>query len=114
MMIEALFARDGQTQAFLWMLLCGFGLGPMMHMGSLVERLRTLWDVMTALLLGGMVLWIIARCGAPLRAYAVLGILLGTLLYQAGVGYAVNFLFRRRKTSAAKAGEQVPRDEMNN
>ena len=112
MMIEALFQRDGQTEAFLWMLLCGVVLGLMTHAGSLVRKpfVKALWDVLTALLFGGMVLWITGVCGAPIRAYALLGIVLGLLLYAAGAGRLVT---RLSKTFRPKEGEAASCDEMN-
>lgn len=115
MMIEALFARDGQTQAFLWMLCAGMFTGLLLHLGRLLRGavLHAVWDVLTALLLGGMALVITAGCGAPLRAYALLGLLLGLLLYASGFGWLAEKLITRRKTSAPKEGEAVCRDEMN-
>ena len=116
-MLETLFARQQQGQAFLALLVCGMALGLMLHLGALVRRplAAALWDTLTALVCGGMVLMVLLRYQSGLRAYGALGLLLGILLYLAGacplVQLAVN-LFRKYKNSLQpKAGNTPPDDE---
>ena len=48
MMLEALFARQGQAQVFLALVLCGWALGLLLHAGRWLRRrhrvLSMLWD----------------------------------------------------------------------
>lgn len=118
-MLEVLFARQSQEEAFLAFLCCGLVLGLMLHIGTALRRRRpllcALWDVLTAALMAAMVLAVLLRFRTGLRAYALLGVLLGVLLYLAGLAQLLEGLagfFQKDKNSARpKAGKSTPGDE---
>ena len=121
MMLENLFAQAGQEQAFLWLTAGGFGLGLLMQLSGALRRVGRvaglMGDVFTALAAGTLLLWVLVRFGGGLRAYGLLGLLLGLLLYYAGasrlvsaLGAGVARLWRRmKKTPSPKEG--FPADE---
>ena len=121
MMLENLFAQAGQEQAFLWLAAGGFGLGLLMQLSGALRRLGCvaglLSDVFTALAAGTLLWWVLTRFGGGLRAYGLLGLLLGLLLYYAGasrlvsaLGAGVARLWRKKKkTPSPKEG--FPADE---
>ena len=116
MMLENLFAQAGQEQAFLWLTAGGFGLGLLMQLSGALRRLGRvaglLSDVFTALAAGTLLWWVLTRFGGGLRAYGLLGLLLGLLLYYAGasrlvsaLGAGVARLWRKmKKTPSPKEG----------
>lgn len=89
MILENLFARAAQEQAFLWLMACGLLLGLLLHLSAAVHRghpwLGILCDMVFALCAGGMALLVLLRFGGGLRAYGLLGVLVGLLLYFAGL-----------------------------
>lgn len=121
MMLENLFAQAGQEQAFLWLTAGGFGLGLLMQLSGALRRFSRvaglMGDVLTALATGTLLLWVLVRFGGGLRAYGLLGLLMGMLLYWAGasrlvgaLGAGVARLWRRmKKTPSPKEG--FPADE---
>ena len=121
MMLENLFAQAGQEQAFLWLTAGGFGLGLLMQLSGALRRVGRvaglMGDVFTVLAVGTLLLWVLVRFGGWLRAYGLLGLLLGLLLYYAGasrlvsaLGAGVARLWRRmKKTPSPKEG--FPADE---
>ena len=121
MMLENLFAQAGQEQAFLWLAAEGFGLGLLMQLSGALRRVGRvaglMGDVFTALAAGTLLLWVLVRFGGGLRAYGLLGLLLGLLLYYAGasrlvsaLGAGVARLWRKmKKTPSPKEG--FPADE---
>lgn len=119
MMLETLFAHQSQEQAFLSLMVCGLVLGLMLHIGTALRRshgvLSGLWDVLTALAGAAMVFAVMLRYHDGLRAYGVLGILLGILLYLAGLAQplqALGRLFQKYKDlRRPKAGKTTPDDE---
>lgn len=118
MMLEVLFAHQQQEQAFLALLACGVALGLMLHISQLLRRhgvLCALWDALTAASGAGMLFLVILRYQGGLRAYGVLGLLLGMLLYLAGLSQLVQALaglFQKDKNSRRpKAGKTPPDDE---
>lgn len=119
MMLEVLFAHQHQEQTFLSLLACGLALGLMLHIGTLLRRrfLRTLWDVFTALAVAILVLLVILRQHDGLRAYGVLGLVLGALLYLAGFSQilqaGVNLFQKYKNSRPPKAGNTPPDDETN-
>ena len=116
-MLEALFAHQSQEQAFLAFLVCGLVLGLGLHIGAALRNrvVCTLWEVLTALGCIALAFLVLLRFGTGLRAYALLGILLGVLLYLAGLAQVlreVGKLFQKYKNSRLpKAGESTPDDE---
>lgn len=117
MMLETLFAHQQQGQAFLSLLVCGTALGLMLHLGTLMRRPLpvALWDLLTAAVCAVMVFMVILRYHSGLRAYGVLGLLLGILLYLAGacplVQGAVNLFRKYKKSRRPKAGNAPADDE---
>lgn len=119
MMLETLFAHQSQEQAFLSLMLCGLVLGLMLHIGTSLRRghplLSSIWDVLTALLGGGMALAVMLRYRTGLRAYGMLGILLGILLYLAGLAQPLHALEKHlqkdKNSRRPKAGKPQPDDE---
>lgn len=114
MMLEALFAHRQQQQAFLLLVAGGMALGAMLHLGTLLRRmgmLRGLWDALTAAGAAAMVFLAALRYQSGLRAYATLGLLLGILLYMAGVFplvHAIADFFRKAQKTAAQKQEKPP------
>lgn len=119
MMLETLFAHQSQEQAFLSLMLCGLVLGLMLHIGTSLRRghplLSSIWDVLTALLGGAMALAVMLRYRTGLRAYGMLGILLGILLYLAGLAPLLHtqekLLQKYKNSRPPKAGKALPDDE---
>lgn len=118
MMLEVLFAHQQQEQAFLALLACGVALGLMLHIGTLLRRhgvLCALWDALTAASGALMLFLVILRYQGGLRAYGLLGLMLGILLYLAGLSQLIRLaaeLFQKYKNSRRpKAGKSPPDDE---
>ncbi|MGN0778760.1 MAG: spore cortex biosynthesis protein YabQ [Aristaeellaceae bacterium] len=89
MMLENLFAQAVQAQLFLWLMAGGLGLGALHQLSRALRRRSRMaglaGDVLTALTLGLVLLWTLTRFGTGLRAYGLLGLVLGLALYLAGV-----------------------------
>ena len=119
MILENLFAQAAQGRTFLMMCVCGLLLGAMLHLSRALRRRRT-WlgnavDLLSAILLGGMALIVLLRAGDGLRGYALLGLLLGAALYQAGLSrllaalaHSAHFLAQKIRR---KAGNGPSADE---
>ena len=121
MMLENLFAQAGQEQTFLYLTAGGFALGLLMQLSGALRRLSRpaglAGDAFTALAAGALALWVLTRFGGGLHAYGLLGLLIGLLLYYAGVSRLVSALgagfarlWRRMKKSPC-AKEGFPADE---
>lgn len=118
-MLEVLFAHQSQEQAFLALLVCGLVLGLMLHAGAALRHshilLGSLWDCLTALVCTLMLFGIMLHYHTGLRAYCVLGILLGLLLYLAGLAQplqAIGRFFQKYKNLLRpKAGKSISDDE---
>ena len=109
MILENLFAQAAQGRTFLMMCVCGLLLGAMLHLSRALRHRRT-WlgnavDLLAAILLGGMVLVVLLPSGGGLRGYALLGLLLGAALYQAGLSRLLSALAR----SAHFLAQKIPR-----
>lgn len=123
MMLEDLFARAGQTQAFLALMGCGFLLGALMHGSSMLRRRsRILGDGMDlgcCVLLAMMLLHLLHTLGSGMRAYGALGLCVGALLYAAILSRLVDaaahaggkLLKRLQKTTGTKEGFSTGDDE---
>lgn len=118
MMLETLFAHQQQERAFLALAACGLCLGLMLHLGALLRHwgvLRAIWDALTAAAAGGMVFAVMLRFHSRLQAYAALGLLLGLLLYMAGLSHllrGIASLFQKiQKKRRQKAGKAPTDDE---
>ena len=121
MILENLFAQAAQGRTFLMMCVCGLLLGAMLHLSRALRRRRP-WlgnavDLLAAILLGGMALIVLLRGGDGLRGYALLGLLLGAALYQAGLSRLLTLLarpvhilaqkIRRKAGNGPSAGETL-------
>lgn len=118
MMLETLFTHQQQERAFLVLTACGVALGLLLHLGGLLRRfgvLRAIWDALTAAAAGGMVFAVALRFHSGLQAYAALGLLLGLLLYMAGLSpilQGMTAFFRKvSKKDGPKAGKAPADDE---
>ena len=89
MTLEVLFARAAQGQAFLLLAAGGAVLGGMLHLAGWLHRVWRLLgmtaDVLCALAAALLLLGAAFVTGSGLRAYALLGLLVGLALYRAGV-----------------------------
>ena len=115
-MLENLFAHAQQQQAFLCLTGCGFVLGAMVHLTGFVRRGRRLLGAMCDLACSAVLLVLLLmnllRYGGGIRAYGLLGLMIGFVLYCAGVSRLVEALVALgaklvkgfRKTSSPKEG----------
>ena len=123
MILENLFAQAAQGRTFLLMCVCGLPLGAMLHLSRALRGwkpwLGAVADAAAAILLAGMVLGVMLGSGEGLRGYALLGLLLGTALYTAGLSHVMTGLGRLMRRPAhfilqktkAKEGNEAPADE---
>lgn len=98
--LEVLFARAAQGRTFLLMAAGGAALGlALQAAGLLHRRSRTAGaaaDILCAVL-GAALLLKSVQVGGGLRGYALLGVVLGLLLYRAGVQPLIAGLLRAAK-----------------
>lgn len=88
MTLEVLFAEQGQAACFLQMVLCGFTGAALLSLGGLWAKrrcLQCLWDVLLVAVMTLAVAVVLLQGGEGLRLYALLGLLLGAALYEAGI-----------------------------
>ena len=119
MILENLFAQAAQGRTFLLMCVCGLILGAMLHLSRALRQwkpwLGNACDVLTAALLGLMALAVLLESGSGLRGYALLGLLLGAALYQAGLSRLMEALCKPIRWIAQKfppkGGNDAPSDE---
>ena len=114
--MEKLFLIPQQGAVFLTLLGVGIGLGAWWQLLSWVRRrmpgLGALWDGLFAMSLGASLLGVLLRWReAQLRLYALLGVLLGALIYLLGRGSVVAWLGRRMH--GKKHGENAPVQQEN-
>ena len=106
MMLEALFAKQGQEQAFLALALCGWALGLLLHAGRWIRRrhrvVSIVWDVLTALAGLAMTLTVLLRHMGYEGAPEFRGLVTGLVLYLAGAFFVVEGLFRLMGWAAEK------------
>ncbi|MCH5286921.1 MAG: hypothetical protein J1E43_05845 [Christensenellaceae bacterium] len=112
MILENLFAQAAQGRTFLMMCVCGLLLGAMLHLSRTLRQWKP-WlgnaaDVLAALALGGMALGVLLLSGGGLRGYALLGLLLGAALYQAGLSRPVGALGRLLMRLLQFLAQKVP------
>ncbi|MBQ8653824.1 MAG: hypothetical protein IJ507_02710 [Clostridia bacterium] len=97
-MLESLFAQAGQGQAFIHLTVGGFVLGALTHLSGCIRRgrrlLGALCDALAAVLMGFMLLGVLFRFGGGVRAYGLLGLLIGLTLYYAGFSRLAEALVR--------------------
>lgn len=129
-MMEHLFARSGQIQAFLSLTGCGVVFGMLLHITrGLRQRgkvLCALVDLCCSVALLAMLLTLLLAFNGGVRFYGLLGLMIGLTLYSAGVRVLVDFavqqgrrlLSKRQKTFVQKegffqgSGEFLPKDDL--
>lgn len=98
--LEVLFARAAQGRTFLLMAAGGAALGLVLQAAGLLRRRSRVAgaaaDVLCAVL-GAALLLLSVQVGGGLRGYALLGVILGLLLYRAGVQPLITGLLRAVK-----------------
>lgn len=107
MTLEVLFAQQGQAETFLRMVLCGAGVAVLLSLGRLCRKKHLallLWDVLLSGVLTLLVAGILLDSGAGLRLYALLGLLLGALLYETGLRQLLLLLRKIAKKRRRSAG----------
>lgn len=117
MILENLFAQAAQGRTFLMMCVCGLALGAMLQLSRALRRRRAwmgnLCDAAAAVLLGGMALGVMLLSGGGLRGYALLGLLIGAALYQAGLSRVVSAVGGWLARAVQFLGQKYPRKEGN-
>lgn len=107
--LEVLFARAAQGQAFLMLAAGGVALGLLLQMAGFLHRVNraagAAADVLCALAAVGMVLGAALATGSGLRAYALLGLLVGLTLYRAGLQPLLGTVLRGAKKVFARRQE---------
>lgn len=129
-MMEQLFARSGQIQAFLYLTGCGVVFGMLLHLTRGLRMrgkvLCALTDLCCSAALLGMLLAMLLAFDGGVRFYGLLGLLIGLALYSAGVRTLVDgavkqcrkLLSKRQKTFVQKegfsqgCGELLPKDDL--
>ena len=108
MMLEQLFAQAAQGEVFLRMVLAGAVLGMTLQLCQALRRLKA-WlgaagEATAVLLCFLLTLHTLLECGSTLRLYALLGLVLGTVLYQAGLGRMLHSagVFLQKKFSRSR------------
>ena len=106
MTLEVLFAQQGQSAAFLQWCVLGLIAGLLLHTSVGVHRrwrrLGALLDVVCCLGVTAAAVLVLARSGAGVRLYGLLGLVIGLVLYAAGVYQAARWLWQltaRRKSA---------------
>lgn len=93
MTLEVLFARQLQCQTFLRLCLIGLAAGMLLQLSRPIRRRGAvwgvLWDIACSTVLALAVAWVMLLSHAGVRLYGLLGLMLGLLLYAAGVGRLV-------------------------
>ncbi len=109
-MLETLFARAGQERVFLLLTACGLALGALAQgtewLRRRFRRAALFWDGLLVATALALVLLALLTGGEGLRAYALLGLIIGLLLYYAGVHTLLTALcarVRRRGAGHEKA-----------
>lgn len=84
--MKLFFETATQADVFLTMLPVGIAAAAMIDLANHTSVLRPLWDVLIFLLLGAVMAFGIILLGdAGLRGYHLLAVLIGALLYLAGI-----------------------------
>lgn len=101
MTLETLFARAAQGQTFLRLAVCGLALGALAQgCSALAGRFPAGTPLVSALAAGAalaLILPVMCASGDGVRAYGVLGVIVGALLYAAGIAPAAAWVSRRGK-----------------
>lgn len=92
------FETAGQAGCFLIMLPIGFAAAACLDAGAAAGRLRPALDVLVLLLAGvALLLAVVLLRENAVRAYHLLGLLTGAVLYVCGVGRAIRLMGARRR-----------------
>lgn len=102
MTLEVLFAQQGQAETFLRMVLLGAAFALALTLGGAWRHrhgLSDAADVLCALMLTLAALLVLIRSGEGLRLYALLGLLLGAVLWETGIRRILRWIGKRLKKS---------------
>ena len=94
MTLEVLFAQQGQAETFLRMVLLGAAFA-WRHRHGLSDAA----DVLCALMFTLAALIVLIHSGEGLRLYALLGLLLGAVLWETGIRRILRWIGKRLKKS---------------
>lgn len=98
MTLEVLFAQQNQCSAFLQLCVLGLAAGMLLHASVAVHRRRriigSVLDVVCCMGVAVLAALVMLRSGSGVRLYGLLGLVIGMLLYAAGVMQAVRWLSR--------------------
>lgn len=115
MILENLFAQATQGEIFLRMCLGGLMIGIALHgceaAGRHCRWLGAAGEIITAALGAAGALGILIRGGSGLRLYALLGMVLGAALYQAGWRPLLALTGKQIRKIFRPAGKQRVHDE---
>lgn len=112
MTLEVLFAQQEQAATFLRMVLLGAAFALCFTISGVWRRKRALSDaadVMAAMLLMGAALLVLLHSGEGMRLYALLGLLLGAALYEAGLRRILIWMGKQLK-KIFSSGRKVSKD----
>ena len=100
MTLEVLFAQQGQAETFLRMVLLGAAFALALTLGGAWRHgLSDAADVLCALMLTLAALLVLIHSGEGLRLYALLGLLLGAVLWETGIRRIFRWIGKRLKKS---------------
>ena len=101
MTLEVLFAQQGQAETFLRMVLLGAAFALALTLGGAWRHRHGLSDaaVLCALMLTFLALLVLIHSGEGLRLYALLGLLLGAVLWETGIRRIFRWIGKRLKKS---------------
>lgn len=107
MTLEVLFARAGQSAAFLKMCAWGVAAGAALQCSGWLHRRRqwagNVWDAIWVALISAGIFFIMLFSGEGVRLYAAAGLALGAALYGMGIRVIVSALSRRLGEAYRKA-----------
>lgn len=107
MTLEVLFAQQGQAETFLRMVLLGAAFALALTLGGAWRHrhgLSDAADVLCALMLTFLALLVLIHSGEGLRLYALLGLLLGAVLWETGIRRIFRWIGKRLKKIFRQAG----------
>lgn len=124
MILENLFAHESQNRVFLALTACGMALTAFLQFTAFLRRKRGLGlvlDGLTGAMMLGMLLTVLWRFEGGIRAYGALGLIIGSLLYMAGLAQPIRWLMgkitklfhQRRKSPHEKEGISHGDGELN-
>ena len=99
MTLEVLFAQQGQAETFLRMVLLGAAFALALTLGGVWRHRHGLSDAADVLCALILALLVLIHSGEGLRLYALLGLLLGAVLWETGIRRTLRWIGKRLKKS---------------